>query len=105
MTDNIKDCLHDLQDKLYLFFFGGPHLWQMEVPSLRVDSELQLPADATASATPDPSCICDLHRSAWQRQILNPLSEAREQTCVLMDTSGVLNLLSHNGNASRQTLS
>ena len=33
----------------------------------------------------------------WQRQILNPLSEARDQTGILMDTSGVLNLLNHNG--------
>ena len=31
---------------------------------------------ATASATPDPSCVCDLHHTSRQRQILNPLSEA-----------------------------
>ena len=31
--------------------------------------------------------------------ILNPLSEARNQTCLLMDTSEVFNLLSHNGNS------
>jgi len=30
-----------------------------------------------------------LHHSAWQCQILNPLSEARDQTHVLMDTSQV----------------
>ena len=29
-------------------------------------------------------------------QILNPLSEARHQTCTLMDTSQVCKLLSHN---------
>ena len=34
-----------------------------------------------------------------QRQILNPPSEARDRTCILMDTSLVLNLLSHSGNA------
>ena len=38
-----------------------------------------------ATATPDPSCACDLHHSAWHRQILNPLSEARDRTCVFMD--------------------
>ena len=27
----------------------------------------------TATATPDPSHICNLHRSSWQHQILNPL--------------------------------
>ena len=30
-----------------------------------------------ATATPDPSCICNLHHSLWQCWILNPLSEAR----------------------------
>ena len=30
-----------------------------------------------------------LHHSSWQCQILNPLSEARDQTCVFMDTSWV----------------
>ena len=41
-------------------------------------SELQLPAYATATVTPDPSRVCDLHPSSRQRQILNPLSEARD---------------------------
>ena len=27
-----------------------------------------------------------LHHSSWQRQILNPLKEARDRTCILMDT-------------------
>ena len=35
----------------------------------------------------DPSCICDLHHSSWQCQILNPLSEARDWTCILVDPS------------------
>ena len=49
----------------FLFFFLGPHIQQMEVPRLRVKSELQLLAYTTATATarPDPSCICDLHCS------------------------------------------
>ena len=42
-----------------------------------------MPAYTTTTATPDPSLICDVHR-----RILNPLSEARVQTHVLMDTSG-----------------
>ena len=45
----------------------------MEVPSLGVKSELELPAYATA--TRDPSHICDPRHSSWQCQILNPLIE------------------------------
>ena len=60
----------------------------MEVPRLRVQLELQLSASTTATAMQDPSCICNLHRSSGQ--ILNPLSKARDRTCVLMDTSQIL---------------
>ena len=59
----------------------------MEVPRLGVESELQLPAYATAMAAWDLSHICDLPHSSWQRQILNPLSEVKDQTHVLMDTN------------------
>ena len=61
----------------------------MEVPGLGVESELQRQAYTTATATPDPSHICDLHHSSRQRPILNPLSEVRDQTCVLVDTGPV----------------
>ena len=63
-----------------------PH---MEVLRLGVKSEVQLPAYTTATSTQDPSLICDLHHSSQQRQILNPLSEARDQTCSLMDASQI----------------
>ena len=50
----------------------------MEIPRLGVEPELQLPAYTTATATWDLSCICELYHSLQQRQILNPLREARE---------------------------
>ena len=81
------------------FFFLGLHQQHMEVPGLEVKSELQLPAHTTAIATPRPSHICDLHCSLWQHQILNPLSEARDRTCILMDLYGVLNNRNYNGNS------
>ena len=56
---------------------------------LGVQSELQLPAYATATAMPDLSRICDLCHSSSQWQILDPLSGARDRTCILMDTSWV----------------
>ena len=37
----------------------------------------------------DLSLICDLHHSSRQRWILNRLSEARDQTCIFMDTSQI----------------
>ena len=54
---------------------------------------------AIATATLDPSHICDLHHSSEQHQILNPLSKVRDQTHILMDTSQVCNTLSHNSNS------
>ena len=51
--------------------------------------ELWLSAYTTATATWDPSHLFNLHHRAWQLGILNPLSEAREQTGILMDTSWV----------------
>ena len=38
---------------------------------------------------PDPSCVCNLHCSSQQHWILSPLSEARDCTCILMDTSQI----------------
>ena len=73
----------------FVLFCLGPHPQPMEVPKLGVKSELQLLAYSTATATPDPCCICNLHHCLGQCQILNPLSEARDQTRVLMDTSRV----------------
>ena len=64
-------------------------MWHMEVSKLGVKLELQLPAYTTATAMPDPSRVCSLHCSSQQCWILNPLSEARDRTLVLMDTSRV----------------
>ena len=61
----------------------------MDVPRLGVESELQLPAYTTTTATPGPSRVCDLHHSSWQCQILNPLIEARDGTHILKDASWI----------------
>ena len=61
----------------------------MEVPRLGAESELQLPASTTATATPDPSCVCDPHHGSWQHQILNSLSEARNGTRNLVVSSWI----------------
>ena len=64
------------------FFF----LWHMKVPRLRVELGLQLLAYTTATAIPDLIHMCNLSYSSGQCGILNPLSGARDQTCILMDT-------------------
>ena len=61
-------------------------------------------AYTTATATLDLSCICDLCCSLWQCWILNMLSEARDRTFILTDTSRILNPLSHNKNANKNFL-
>ena len=66
----------------------------MEVLRLGVESKLQLLA-----YTSDLSHVCDLQHRSRQHQIFNPLSEARDRTYFLMDTSRILNLLSHGGNS------
>ena len=72
----------------FLSFFLGPHLWHKEAPRQAVKSELQLSANTTA--TPDLSRVCEEHHGSWQCRILNPMSEARDQTCILMNTSWVV---------------
>ena len=65
----------------------------MEILRLGVESELQLPAYTIATAYPtamwDPSCVCDLYYRVKKCRILNPPSGAKDQNCILMDTSRV----------------
>ena len=74
----------------------------MALPGLGVELEPQLPASTTAAAaatdTPEPNHNGYLRLGLQQRQILNPLSETRDRTHILMGTSWVLNPLSHSGN-------
>ena len=59
----------------------------MEVPRLGVEWELQLLAYTEATNMWDPSCIGNLYFSSGQHGILNPPSEARDQTLILVDVS------------------
>ena len=52
----------------------------MEIPSLGVELELQLPAYTTATAMQDLGRVCNLHHSLCSAGSINPLSEARDQT-------------------------
>ena len=61
----------------------------MEVPKLGVELELQPTAYTAATATQDLSPVCAVHHSSQQCQILNPLRRARDETCILMDSSQI----------------
>ena len=76
----------------------------MEVPRLGIKSELQLLAYTTATATPDPSCVCHLHRSSGQHQIPDPLNKAWDGTPILMDTSQIHFHCTTRGMPSRKQL-
>ena len=77
----------------FFFFFGlfraAPARCKSEVPRLGVKLELQPLAYNIATAMSDPSRLFNLHHSSWQCQILYPLSDARDQTCILMDASHI----------------
>ena len=64
----------------FFFVFLGSYPRCMVVPRLGVGLELQPLVYSTD--TEDLSLVCNLHHR--QRQILNPLSKARDQTCLLM---------------------
>ena len=67
---------------LFCFFRAAPTAYEGSQATDQL--ELQLPVYTTttamATATPDLSGFCNLYHSSRQRQILNPLSEARDQT-------------------------
>ena len=65
---------------IYLFIvFLQPRPRHMEVPRLGVESELQLPASATAIAVLDPSRVCDLHHSSQLTATPDPWPTKRGQ--------------------------
>ena len=74
----------------------------MEVPGIVVESEPQLQAYTTTTATPDLSQFCNLCHSLFEHWILNPLSKARDHPSSSERQHWVLNLLNHSGNSLRQ---
>ena len=73
---------------LFFFFMASPATYRiLEIPGPGVKSELQLLAYVIATATLDPSCICNLCHGLWQHQILNPLGKGKDRTCILMETT------------------
>ena len=100
VNTGVKVCIHTgvyMSVYTWVFVFlvlGFFFLLFRATPAAYGDSEARgrIGAVAAGYATttpPDPSHLCDLYHRSWQCRVLNPLSEARDQTCVLMDTSPV----------------
>ena len=73
----------------YLFFWGGVFLGPHPLAHGGSQARGRIGAVAAhlhhSRETRDPSHVCNLHHSSWQRWILNSLSKARGRTCILMD--------------------
>ena len=85
----------------FFFFTAAPVAYGSSWARGCIGAAAETHATATATATPDLSCICVLCclRQHW---ILKPLSESRDQIQVLIE-GWVLNLLSYNGNSKIKT--
>ena len=65
----------------FYVFWGGLHSQHMVIARLRVELELQLLAYTIATASWDPSPICNLHSSSQQCCILTQQSEKGSNPC------------------------
>ena len=50
--------IHNKNYYSFFFHFLGLHLWHIDVPRLGAESELQLPAYATATTMQELICVC-----------------------------------------------
>ena len=67
---NTMEAVKVVRSRFWIICLLGPHQQHMEVPSLGLESELELLAYTTAKATWDPSWVCNLHP--------DPLSKDRD---------------------------
>ena len=94
--------LFDIDSEKKFFFF----VFSRATPMAYGDSQVRGLIRAVAaglqrshSNTGSELRVFILHHCSWQRQILNPLSEARDQTHNLVVPSQIHSPLSHNGNS------
>ena len=88
----------------YFIVSLGPHPWHMDVPRLRAESELQLPAYTTATALGGGgggirAMFATYTAADSNTGSLTHWSRPGIRTRILLDTSWVLNPLSHNRNS------
>ena len=81
------NCWNSSFTAIFIFFRAEPAAYGSS--QLVVKLQLQLPAYTTAAATQDLRHVCDLNHRSQQCQIPDMLSEARDWTCILMDSSRI----------------
>ena len=82
-------CRHFSFFVFFKFFLFGATPIAYESSQARGQIRIAAAGWITAKVTQDLSHVCKLHHSSWQRWIPNPMSRAREQTCVLMILVGL----------------
>ena len=95
-TITLVNIDHYTQEKNFVLMMRIFKIYSLS--SFQTYGAVLLTVVTTATATWDSSHICHLYCSWWQHWILDPLNEIRDRTHILVDTSQVLNPLSHNGN-------
>ena len=70
----------DGSNVFFFFSFQGP---LVTYGGSQAKGQIGATAYTTATATWDLSRVYELYHSSWQHQILNPLNEARDQTCII----------------------
>ena len=85
MPQNTSFSCYILSWRTFFFFLFTPVLAACGSSQARGQIGAAAAAYTTAMAAPDLSRIFELHHSLWQHQILNPLIEARYQTCILRE--------------------
>ena len=87
----------------FVFFYSHTRaIWKF--PRLGVESELQLPVYSTATATLDPSGICDPHCGSRQCWIFTHWERPGTKPESSRSLRWVLTPLSHNGNSWREKI-
>ena len=86
-TGSLTQCAtREFPNLFFIFYFflfmAAPATYR----SSWVRGQIRAAASAYITATWDLSWVCDLLHSSEQRQILNPPSKARDQTCIFTDT-------------------
>ena len=95
-----KSSSYILDNYLWIFIFFFLFMAALCSISSQARDQIRAVASGPHHSHSNARSKCDFYlHSSRQCWIFNPPNEVRAQTSILMDTSQILNLLSHNGNS------